>query len=72
MFRVLKREMNIPIFAIIIAKFISEDAALKITLPLVTILQGVSYFVARNLLTRMEKKEKESICDKTMCNVVVV
>ena len=57
---------------ILIAKFISEDAALKITLPLVTILQGVSYFVARNLLTRMEKKEKESICDKTMCNVVVV
>ena len=57
---------------ILIAKFISEDAALKITLPLVTILQGVSYFVARNLLTRMEKKEKESICDKTMCNAVVV
>ena len=57
---------------ILIAKFISEDAALKITLPLVTILQGISYFVARNLLTRMEKKEKESICDKTMCNVVVV
>ena len=57
---------------ILIAKFISEDAALKITLPLVTILQGASYFVARNLLTRMEKKEKESICDKTMCNAVVV
>lgn len=39
---------------ILIAWGISEDAALIITLPFVTILQGLSYFVAKNILNQIK------------------
>ena len=42
---------------ILIAQNISEDAALIITLPFVTILQGFSYFIAKKLVKQIDRLE---------------
>lgn len=42
---------------ILIATYISDNAALIITLPLVTILQGLSYFVAKNILKSIKPSD---------------